>query len=266
MEKAPAQLIDAVRALDAAAKIEQPEARADALAAADQALHQACEALPQDDPRKAFGATLEGLAHFAEGRSRSANAAAWSSFDAARVSFESVLAKKSNDLTPELSGEAAWKSVFAASGPVEYDSLSPLAQSALLAKFRHAVALYWCARTAPDDTKRQASAKAAADEFAALHEELGRSVEGSASLLAQALSEEFADSETGAHKAINSLQVLVARPLAGATGAARSELDGIRQAALIALVRLNALDKTASHPALKSVECSQRFRIAIPAR
>lgn len=82
--------------------------------------------------------------------------------------------------------------------------------------------------------------RVAADAFAQLHDELGHSVEGVAALLGEALCDIRAGDDASRRRALDSLHVIISKSASGTDGATRQTLDGIREAALIELVRIYA--------------------------
>jgi hypothetical protein len=253
-----AQLQAAMRATDAAQRAEQ-------LAAAQQALREACAPLKAGDERRAFGRVLEGLAHLERGRALVAPPAgsdvtrllaAAAAFDAARVAFEEALKTETETGADQADGKPLWARQIAEGPSVTIRELSPANQSALLAAFNHAVARYWLARTqaaalsvasgeaaAIEPAAVRTLAQEAAKELNAVGALLGRSVEAVAARLAESLALEAAaaipdgDAKTLRAKAVQTFGEVLDTPLAGWNEPARRYGDGIRQAALLALVR-----------------------------
>lgn len=208
-------------------------ARAENLAAGQQALRAAYEPLASDDERRDFGRMLEGLAHLERGRAlmaakNSDTVAARAAFDAARVAFEEALRPDSG----AAESKPDWARQIAAGSSVTLRELSPAAQSALLASFNHAVAQVWLAGTDAESKERMAEA---AKEFEALRNDLSKSVEGMAARLAHGL---VLQAGGRSDKAIEACAEVLAVPMAGWSDATRRYGDGLKQAALLAMARL----------------------------
>lgn len=95
-------------------------------------------------------------------------------------------------------------------------------------------------KTKTDALEKTNPVRVAADAFAQLHDELGHSVEGVAAFLGEAICDIRAGDEASRRRALDSLHVIISKSLAGTDGATRQTLDGIREAALIELVRMYA--------------------------
>jgi len=217
--------------------------RAEKLAAGQIALRAAYEPLHQEDEARRIGRMLEGLAHVERGLALASAAAltgansAHDAFVAASVAFEEAQQPLTPAGRPPLEKpKPVWPGTLKADNYTRtLAELSPAVQSELLAAFYHGVAEYWRARAATEDAPNAERAQAAAGEFAALGAGLGCSVEA----LAARLGESFAWRLAGKpDKAITALQHLLATSLAGSTPASRHCAEGIRQAALLTLVKL----------------------------
>lgn len=275
-EGASAQIAEALTQLDAAMRVAAHAERAEKIAAGQQALREACETLPQKDERQRRALTLEGLAHFEEGRARAAAGGKKGSdpraaFEAARVAFEAALnIDTAANAAP--APNADWQSAF--NGPVApaFTALPLDAQAALTATFRRAAALYWDAVVPAEDATAEIAGRRklledSAEAFAKLHENLGRSVEGIAAILGEALCHEhLASNDSGPvpdalrRKAIDTLVLILSKPLANTEGAARQSFDGLRQAALLELVKLHARGPEAR----KTLNAAHDFEILYP--
>ncbi len=291
------KIADALKQLDTAMQINTDAARAEKIAEGLQVFRQACETLAQNDDRRRVALTLEGLAHFEQGCARFAAGSRKDSdpqvsFEAARVAFDAALANPTGvpapNAVPASHPSDDWRAAFSPGGATpSMASLPPEAQAALTASFCRAVTLSWTARAfpptiapqpiAPQTTapqlitldseeatiligeKMRAAAKAS-DVFALLHDELGHSVESLAALLGQALCDAHTGDEASKRKAIEALNVLISKPVGGTDAAARKTLDGIRQAALVELVRLHALGTDAR----KTLDAAHDFELLFP--
>ncbi|HLX59741.1 MAG TPA: hypothetical protein VKX17_00535 [Planctomycetota bacterium] len=276
------QIAQALLKLDAAMRVTAHADRADKIAAAQQALRQACETLPEKDERLRRASTLEGLAHFEEGYARAAAGGTKGSdpraaFDAARVAFDDALSAEAapNTAAPNA---ADWQTSFNGAAAPSFAALTPEAQSALTATFRRAAALYWDAtlssvtifldsqEMALDSEDRQRKLEESADVFAKLHEDLGHTVEGLAANLGEALCQAQLSIEFGAageparRKALDALALILSKPLANTGGAARQAFEGIRQAALLESVRLHARGPDAQ----KTLNAAHDFALLYP--
>ena len=282
------QIAHALVQLDTAMKIAAHSERAEKIAAAELALGRACETLTQkDEQRRAL--TLEGLAHFEEGRARAAAGGTKGSdpraaFNAARAAFDRALASDPTPNSPPTLN-ADWQSAF--NGPVTpaFTALPVDAQSALIAAYRRAVALYWYAavpagvpgqitldseQATVEIGERLLKLQDADDAYVKLHDSLGRSVESMAALLGEALCHEqlalhgaqapagTADAER--RKAIDALVLILSKPLANTDALTRQSFEGVRQAALLELVKLHARGPEAR----KTLEAAHDFDILYP--
>ena len=273
------RIADALQQLDLAMHVQTDAARAEKLAEGLQAFRQAYETLEQNDARRRIALTLEGLAHFEQGCARSAaggrkDSDPQVSFEAARVAFDTALAPPSNQTgVPAPSAAPDWRTAFSASGAAPgFSSLPPESQAALTATFRRAAALLWSARVMyPEITldseeatiqegERRKTASAASEAFALLHDELGHTVESLAALLGEALCDARAGDDAARRKALDALHVLVSKPVAGTDGTARQAFEGVRQAALLELVSLNARGMEAR----KTLDAAHDFELMAP--
>ena len=228
--KVPAAVPEALKGLQDALDAKTPAERAALLASGQSELRRACEALSVDDARRPYGRMLEGLAHAQRGLvlidlNGERDPAAASAFEAAAVAFEEALR-----VNPDETQKQTWAQSMNASGSaLELADLTSADQSALLARFNHAVSLYWLGRTG--DTRRAAEA---ADEFETIHNGLGRHIEA----LAARYGEGLTRGQAGAHdKAVTAYEDVLALSLAGCSENTRKIGDGIKQAALLALAR-----------------------------
>lgn len=275
-----APIVDALKQLDEAMRVQPHAARAEKIADGQKALRQACETLAQNDDRRRMALTLEGLAHFEQGCARVAaggkeGSDPHASFEAARVAFDSALAGDTahkEPATPNVSVD--WRSAYAGGvGAPAFASLPAEAQAALTASFRRAVALSWSARIMPpqlvvldceeatlDISEKPNAMRTAADAFAQLHDELGHTVESLAALLGEAICDLRAGDAPSRRKALDALHVLVSKPISGTDGPARQAFEGIRQAALIELVRINAC----GHEAQKTLDAAHDYELIFP--
>lgn len=285
---------EALALLQDAAQTAAPAERAEKLATAQQALRLAYAPLRASDEHRAVGRLVEGLAHLERGRALIASApapsqpnmpvrpagaaapesvrtAATAAFDAARVAFEEALGVESGAALPAADAQCDWARQLAAGPSVTLRELSPANQAALLAAFHHAVARYWLARIASAPPPAGAAepekeAAEAAKEFDALRGALGRSVETLATRLAEGLALEAAagSAETQAKalrgKAVEALEEVLAAPLAGWADASRRRGEGLRQVALLALVRAHLANQ---EPA-QARAAAEDFRILYP--
>ncbi|MFH0939392.1 MAG: hypothetical protein V1899_08945 [Planctomycetota bacterium] len=217
--------------------------RTQKLATGQVALRAAYETLHQEDEVRRIGRMLEGLAHIERGLALASASAltgansAHVAFSAASVAFDEAQQPLTASVRSPLEKvKLIWPGMLKNDNYTRtLAELSPLAQSELLAAFYHSVAAYWLARTATETAPDTEKAMAAAVEFTALSNDLGCSVEA----LAAQLGESFAWRLAGKpEKAIAALQHLLATSLAGSTPASRHCAEGIRQAALFALVKL----------------------------
>ncbi len=275
-----APIADALKQLDEAMLVQPHAARAEKIADGQKALRQACETLAQNDERRRMALTLEGLAHFEQGCARVAaggkeGSDPHASFEAARVAFDSALAGDAahkDPATPNVPVE--WRGAYTGgSAAPAFASLPIEAQAALTASFRRAVALSWSARIMPpqlvvldceeatlDISEKPNTMRTAAEAFAQLHDELGHTVESLAALLGEAICDLRAGDAPSRRKALDALHVLVSKPIAGTDGAARQAFEGIRQAALIELVRINAC----GHEAQKTLDAAHDCELIFP--
>ncbi len=228
--KVPDALPEALKGLQTALDTNSPTERVVKLASAQAELRRASEMLSVDDARRPYGRMLEGLAHAARGQVLLAldqngerNAAATSAFEAATVAFEEALRTSADDNTQKPS---TWAQSMNTPGSV-LSNLTAADQSALLAAFNHAVALYWQARTG--DARR---AGEAADEFEALHTQLGRHIEALAARYGQAAAYGLAGQR---EKAIAAYDDILSTSLAGCSDPIRKLGEGLKQAALMGL-------------------------------
>jgi len=285
---------EALALLQAATQTAAPaQARAEQLAAAQQALRVAYAPLKATDDHRALGRLVEGLAHLERGRALMACSAAAASaaarekdrsaaaaaFDAARVAFEEALNVDSG-APVTVDPKSDWARQLAAGPSVTLRELSPANQAALLGISHHALARYWLARAAgPGASAEESDLKAdsagaveAAREFDALRGALSRSVEALAVRLAEGLSLEAAgdvraqepgpeaQAKTLRGKAVEALEEVLAAPLAGWNEQSRRCGEGLRQAALLALVRTHL----ANHDAAQARAAADDFRILYP--
>jgi hypothetical protein len=228
--KVPAIVPEALKGLQDALEAKTPAERADKLASGQAALRRACEMLSVDDARRPYGRMLEGLAHAQRALilidlNGERDPAASSAFEAAAVAFEEALRTNADDTQKQ-----TWvQSMSAPGSSLALSDLTSADQSALLAKFNHAVSLYWLGRAG--DTHRAAEA---ADEFDAVHAGLGRHIEA----LAARYGEGLTRAQAGEHeKAITAYEDVLALSLAGCSENTRKIGDGIKQAALLALAQ-----------------------------
>jgi hypothetical protein len=276
---------DALALLEDAEQAEAPEQREVKLAAAQQALRLAYAPLGANDEHRPLGRLLEGLAHLERGRalvasgalttssggaSESKRTAAAAAFDAARVAFEESLRPDAEANLP-LPADAKfdWARQLTAGPSVTLRDLSPANQAALLATFNHAVAHYWLARVgatglAADGVEAQESAR----ELDALRVVLGRSVEALAARLAEGLALEAAataappkdrQAKAWREKASSAFEDVLAAPLAGWTEPSRKCGDGLKQAALLALVRAQVANGEAAQARLAAEDFSTLY-------
>jgi hypothetical protein len=209
-----------------------PLARAEKLAAGQQALRAAYEPLASDDERRDFGRMLEGLAHLERGRSLMMKqspdrVAAHAAFDAARVAFEEAIRQ---DGTPDTKPD--WARQIAAGTSVTLRELSATNQSAVLAAYNHAVAQVWLMVDEPATKVRGAEA---AKEFESLRSDLSKAVEGMAARLAHGM---ILQSSGKNEKAIEAYAEVLAVPMAGWSDSTRRYGDGLKQASLEAMAKL----------------------------
>ena len=228
----PGAIAEALVQLQEGMKATDPSARAEKLAAGQQALRAAYEPLAADDERRDFGRMLEGLAHLERGRSLMQastpdKVAAHAAFDAARVAFEEAIRPDGSvDNKPD------WARQIAAGTSVTLHELSPANQSALLATFNHAVAQVWLAA---DETATKERTSEAAKELEALRNDLNKAVEGMAARLAHGM---ILQSGGRSDKAVEAYAEVLAVPMAGWSDATRHYGDGLKQASLLAMARL----------------------------
>ena len=270
LEQTPARIGEALRQLDGSLRDPSHVQRAEAIAAAQQALRLACEALPKEDTRRGYGLMLEGLAHFEEGRARfmlrnAAGSDARTSFEAARVAFDGALefGRKPGDTSAE------WQAAFAGGATPQLQDLPPQAQASLVAEFKRAAALYWKARASHNEPELARDIDEASAAFLKLHEGLGRSVESLAALLGQALSDELHADDASRSKALDALQILAAKPLTGSEPQARRSFEGVRQSAMLELVRINAQSRDGregrdGREARKTLDAARDFTLLYP--
>lgn len=244
----PAQrnsIAQALKQLDTALLERDDYNRKDLLAAAQQDLRLACEPL-NTESRRAAGRLLEGLAHMERGRAlvRCGNgddlASALISFEAARVALEEALRIEPDSDPLALKGAAAeWPRQVSAGVNVTLRDLPPAAQTSLLAAYHHALARFWIARVAHDlggeAAEKPEFTQSAVRELTALQAPLSRSVEGLSLRLAEAVALAVSNKPQQSQEA---LRVVLSTPLAGWSTEARQAGDGIKQAALLAMVRL----------------------------
>ena len=242
--------------------------RAEKLAAGQQALRTAYEPFKATDERRRCGRMLEGLAHLQRGLALastadtgSATAAATEQKQAAYAAFRAACVAFEEALDPVFTGSAPttdtkpWVRSLVANNSATLAVLLPDEQTALLAAFFHPVALSWQQRFGIDAAQNETGAPAenldAAKEFAKLRLDLGRSVEALAARLAEGL----ALSQAGnLEKAVDALQEVVAEPLAGYSPVARQHTHGLKQAALVALVKIFAQEHEAISKAQSAAE------------
>jgi len=237
----------ALTQLDAALLDRDDYRRKDSLAVAQQELRLACEPLGTE-ARRSAGRLLEGLAHMERGRAlvRCGNgddlASALISFEAARVALEEALRIEPDSDPLAVKGAAAeWPRQIAAGVNVTLRDLPPASQTALLATYHHALARFWSARVARDlggeAGEKPEYAQAAVRELSALQAPLSRSVEGLSLRLAEAVALAVSNKPQQSQEA---LRVVLSTPFSGWSPEARQAGDGIKQAALLAMVRLLA--------------------------
>ena len=210
--------------------------------------------------------------------------AAAAAFDAARVAFEESLRPDAEANLPlPADAKSDWARQLTAGPSVTLRDLSPANQAALLATFNHAVAHYWLARvgaTGPvaDGMEAQESAR----EFDALRVVLGRSVEALAARLAEGLALEAAaphptlspggrgqgegagppkdrQAKAWRDKASAAFEDVLAAPLAGWSEPSRKCGDGLKQAALLALVRAQVASGEAAQARLAAEDFSNLY-------
>ena len=274
-----ARIQDSLQQLDAAAKVSVHAARAEQLAAGLQSLRQACETLAQSDDRRRFALTLEGLAHFEQGCARLAAGGGKESdpqvsFEAARVAFDAALERHLDSAGVATDKSMEWRSALNRLRVTpSFSSLSPEAQAAMMASFGRAISLAWSAKVMPssfsvlelpgpdtDTTDKNNPVHMASESFAELHDELGHSVESLAWMLGESLCDLRASDAASRRHALDTLHVLVSKPVVGTDGAAREAVEGIREAALIELVRVNSNGPDAQ----KTVDALHDYELVFP--
>jgi hypothetical protein len=160
------------------------------------------------------------------------NETAQNAFKAAEVAFEEALrplAAGPDGAIPE----AQWPKQLGSVGPnATITDLSAENQAALLATFHHAVAKYWQARVMPSSEAKSVAASAA-QEFSALRDNIGLHTEWLTVRYAEGLSQTFAGEN---EKAAAAFDDVLSVQLGGCSDVARGTADGIKQAALLALV------------------------------
>jgi hypothetical protein len=241
-----APLNDALKLLQEGMLTPDAALRAGKLASGQQALRIALEPLGAADESRHLGRMLEGMAHFERGQAlllqekpdrpaaSIAFAAAAAAFDEARqpVAIPGVVTPKHDKL--------AWVGQLTAGDLTRtLADLVPFDHSALRAAYYHAIADYWRVQTSPVN-EGDAVILAVSQEFASLRPKLGRSTEALCARLGEALCCTFAGNRA---KAVDLLQQLLAVSLDGASNASRADGEGLKQAALVELVRLHVQDK-----------------------
>ena len=231
--KIPAPIPQALQSLQAAHAEKTPAERAAKLSAGQTELRRAYDVLELTDVRRPYTRMVEGLAHSERGRlladtNGKPEASASSAFEAACVAFEEALRPNAEDTTAKPAN--AWIDELKKPGlGIKLADLPSSEQSALLATFHHAVALYWQARSGD-----KARAKDAAAEFESLFQALGHHIESLEAKYGEGLSYGL----TGEHdKAIETFKLVLAVPLAGCADNSRRIGEGIRQSTLLALTR-----------------------------
>ena len=254
MQEASPEIAKALNMLQAAKMLPDLETRAEKLAFGQRDLRVAYEPLVQGDERHDFGRMLEGLAHLCRGRALYAslltdkNNAAYPAFYGADVAFNDALKPfhvPGATFVPEDPVIALKRSLNTDATPVIQD-LSASDQTRLMALFFRPIARYWQLQI-----KRQLPVQAAefvdtalnlAREFAALREILdhnGRphdSIESLAAHLGEGLAYNIAGHQD---KALEAFEEVLAISLAGCPDLCRQYGDGLKQTALIAMVKLH---------------------------
>jgi hypothetical protein len=262
-QKDNAALHEALRQLQGAMATIDAAQRAEKLAAGQTAIRNALAALNTNDQAFQFGRMLEGLAHFDRGQTllrqeKPDRSAANAAFAAAAVAFEEAQQQVSIPGLPTVARERfAWAAQLIIGDNIRtLNELAPIDHSDLRSAFNHAVAVYWRLQTSSEDDD-EAAARNVAQEFSDLRAKLGRSIESLAARLGEALSYKLAGKR---EKTIDALQQLLSVNLEGSIEAPRAAGDGIKQAALLELVRLHieSGDKKKAHDA------AHDFKILFP--
>ena len=252
---------EALVQLQQAMKTADLKVRAEKLGAAQEALRVACEAFAADDLRRPSGRMLEGLAHMERGRTLltlalaepAAKSAAQIAFEAARVAFEEAL--KTENVTAGPAPLPDWARELSAGSGTMLKDLSPRAQTQLLAQYNRALAGYWLVASGVGGDKNEMAATLR--ELGMLRGELGRSVDSTSARLSEGLLLSLSGQK---EKAIEALQEVLAVPMAGTSTVSRQHLDGLKQAALAAIVAMH----TKAGALEKAKEAAAEFWLLYP--
>lgn len=242
-----ASIKEAFGTLAKAQEIGDPVARAAQLSQGQQALRAAMQGLPLSSELRWIGRTIEGLAHFERGRCLQAVATeqalndAAGAFQAASVAFHEALAGSSQqDLQTDATvapGLGSFPAPKLAVGSRLRD-LTPVEQGMLLARFY----LPWALRANASLSRNEDEVeKMAREPLPPLFEQaaalMDASVEGLASRYGRALA--MAD-EGRVDEGLEILAGIRSCSVAGLPDAVRVQVEGLRQAAHVASVRIHA--------------------------
>jgi hypothetical protein len=236
-----ASIKDAFDTLAKAQTLEDAAARAAQLSRGQQALRAATQGLPLSSELRWIGRTIEGLAHFERGRclqslvgEQASNDAA-GAFLAASVAFHEALAGSQKDLKNEANVAPGLGSFPAPSLTVSsrLRELTPVDQGMLLARFY----LPWALRANTRLTWKDEETEPLPPLFEQAAVLLDVSVEGLASRYGRALA--LAD-EGRVNEALQILAGIRSYSVAGLPDTVRAHIEGVRQAAHVASVRIHA--------------------------
>lgn len=236
-----ASMKEAFDVLSKAQAIDEAAARAAQLSRGQQALRAAAQGLPVSSELRWLGRTIEGLAHYERGRCLQVRSPgdAVGAFLAASVAFHEALAGSQQDLGTDVGVAAGLDSYAPPKLTVSFrlKDLTPVEQGMLLAHFYRP----WALRAHAEQAGKVDEAETMAREplpplFERAAALMDGSVEGLASRYGRALA--LAD-EGRASEALEMLAGICSFSVAGLPDTVRLQVEGLRQAAHVASVRIH---------------------------